>query len=366
MSKFLCYLIFFLLAFGASGQLQKQPFEVIAYYSGNGDNIEQHSIGKLTQIIFSFLVLKDDTLHFPSPQRKEALKKVVALKQKYPGLKVLVSMGGWGGCKTCSDVFSVPESRKRFAASVARVMKEYNVDGIDIDWEYPAIPGFPGHAYRPEDKDNFTDLMVQTRKAMGPKGELSFAAGGFTQFLEKSVDWKAVMPHLNRVNLMTYDLVHGFSTRTGHHTALYSHAPHQTESTDNCVQWLLAKGVPAEKLVIGSGFYARIWENVSKTNNGLFQEGKFRRSVDYKNFSYLEPDSGWVHQWDLKAMAPYAYHRTANLFATYDNSESLNEKVKYARNFRLGGIMFWELGCDAPGNGLLDALHEAVLKNMSK
>jgi chitinase len=366
MRKSFGILIFFLLAFGAFGRQQKPPFEVIAYYSGNGDNIEQYSIGKLTQIIFSFLVLKNDTLFFPSPQRKEALRKVVALKQKQPELKVLISMGGWGGCKTCSDVFAEPESRKRFAASVGRVMKEYNVDGIDIDWEYPAIPGFPGHTYRPEDKENFTDLMFQIRKVMGPHGELSFAAGGFTHFLEKSVDWMAVMPYLSRVNLMTYDLVHGFSTRTGHHTALYSHIPEQTESTDNCVQWLLSHGVPSEKLVIGSGFYARIWEKVSKTNNGLFQEGKFMRSVDYKDFSYLEPDSGWVHQWDLQAMAPYAYHRTADQFATYDNSESLLAKVKYARSFKLGGIMFWELACDVPGNGLLDSLHESVEKTEAK
>jgi chitinase len=366
MSKLFGLLIFSLLSHGVFGKQQKPPFEIIAYYSGNGENIEQYSIGKLTQIIFSFLVLKDDTLAFPSPRRKEALRKVVALKQKFPNLKVLVSMGGWGGCKTCSDVFAMAGSRKRFAASVASLMKEYDVDGIDIDWEYPAIAGFPGHTYRPEDRDNFTDLMVQLRREMGPDAELSFAAGGFTQFLEKSVDWKAVMPYLDRVNLMTYDLVHGFSTRTGHHTALYSHAPHQTESTDNCVQWLLANGVPSGKLVIGSGFYARIWENVSKENNGLFQEGKFKRSFDYKDFSYLEPDSGWVHQWDMTAMAPYAYNRTASLFATYDNSESLKEKVNYARNLQLGGIMFWELGCDVPGDGLLDQLHESVKKSVPK
>ncbi len=353
--------LIFLLATGAFGQPKRPDFEVIAYYSGNGENLETYSIGKLTQIIFSFLVLKDDTLFFPSPQRKEALRKVVALKEKFPQLKVLVSMGGWGGCKTCSDVFARPESRKRFAGSVARVMQDYGADGIDLDWEYPAIAGYPGHAYRPEDRDNFTDLVYQIRKVMGPRGILSFAAGGFTGFLENSIDWKRVMPHIDRVNLMTYDLVHGYSTQTGHHTALYSRLPYQAESTDNCVQWLLSHGVTPEKIVIGSGFYARIWEKVDSMQQGLFQKGSFKQSLDFKDFTRLHPDSGWVHHWDRQAKAPYAYHAPDKLYATFDNEVSLKEKVTYARQYKLGGIMFWELACDLPGNGLLDRLYESVV-----
>ncbi|HSK12718.1 MAG TPA: glycosyl hydrolase family 18 protein [Phnomibacter sp.] len=350
-----------IISLAAHAQEKPPGFEVIAYYAGNGDNIEQYDIGKLTQIIFSFLHLKDDTLHFPSPAREEALRKVAALKQKFPALKVLVSLGGWGGCATCSDVFANEEGRKNFAASVARIMKTYEVDGIDLDWEYPTIPGYPGHKYQPADKDNFTDLIIRIREAIGPKGELSFAAGGFTRFLEESVDWDAIMPHLNRVNLMTYDLVHGASKTTGHHTALMSRAEQQ-ESTDHCVQWLLNKKVPAEKLVIGAAFYARVFENVSRTNWGLFQSATFKRSINYKDFALLEPDLGWAHQWDDSALAPFAFHKTENLFATYDNNMSLYEKVKYARRYGLGGIMFWELTCDAPRNGLLQALHEAVEK----
>jgi chitinase len=244
-------------------------------------------------------------------------------------------------------------------------MKEYNVDGIDLDWEYPTIEGYPGHPFQASDKENFTDLILQIRQAMGPAGELSFAAGGFTEFLQKSVDWKAIMPLINRVNLMTYDLLSGYSTQTGHHTALMSRLE-QKESTDNCVKWLLDFGVPPEKLIIGAAFYARIWENVPNTNWGLYQPGKFKQSLDFKNFDRLKPDSGWAHQWDAKALAPYAYHSAKRLFATYDNSNSIFEKVQFARVYGLGGIMFWELLCDVPGNGLLDAMYDAVEKTKDK
>lgn len=285
----------------------------------------------------------------------------MALKQKYPSLKVLVSLGGWGGCGTCSEVFSKPESRINFARSVKRVMDEYNVDGIDLDWEYPAIKGYPGHAFSQEDKAHFTDLLFQIRQAIGPQGQLSFAAGGFTDFLEHSIDWEGAMPLVDRVNLMTYDLVHGFSTQTGHHTPLYS-TPSQKESTDNCVQWLIRNGVDPLKLVIGAAFYARIWSGVENKNWGLYKPGKFYQSLGYRHFDRLEPDSGWAHQWDEVALAPYAYHKTKNLFATYDNGMSLYEKVKYANEKGLGGIMFWELMNDAPKDGLLGKIGEAVDK----
>lgn len=353
------FLMLALISEGLFAQEQNRKFEVIAYYSGDGINMEQYSISGLTQIIFSFLHLKDDTLHFPGEGRKEALRRVAALKKEYPGLKVLISLGGWGGCKTCSDVFSAEEGRKNFAASVKRIMDAYQVDGIDLDWEYPAITGYPGHSFTPEDRNNFTDLVAKIRKAIGTEGELSFAAGGFTEYLEKSIDWAAVMPLVNRVNLMTYDLVHGYSTKTGHHTALYS-TPQQKESTDHCVQWLLNAGVDPSKLVIGAAFYARIWEGVSNTDWGLYQTGRFRESVDYKNFDRLEPDSGWAHHWDNVAMAPYAFHKTKDYFATYDNGMSLFQKVQYAHRNELGGIMFWELRCDSPRSGLLDQLVDAV------
>jgi chitinase len=278
---------------------------------------------------------------------------------------VLISLGGWGGCKTCSETFAREESRRNFAASVTKVMVEFGVDGIDLDWEYPAIEGYPEHPFHPKDRENFTDLILKIREAIGPEGQLSFAAGGFTDYLEQSVDWEAVMPAVDRINLMTYDLVNGYSKITGHHTALFS-TPKQIESTDHCVQWLLKRGIPGHKLIIGAAFYARIWEGVEKKDWGLYQSGSFKQALDYKDYYQLEPDSGWAHHWDMKAMAPYAYHKSKGLFATYDNAMSLHEKVLYAQKNRLGGIMFWELQCDSPKNGLLMDIYRSVQEIQNK
>ncbi|MDW3209217.1 MAG: glycoside hydrolase family 18 protein [Reichenbachiella sp.] len=338
----------------------KPSLDIIAYYSGPGSEIGDYPIDKLDQIIFSFMHLKGNQLTIDNAEDSISLLQITSLKEQYPDLKVLVSLGGWGGCETCSPVFSTDENRKVFAASVVNVLKQYNADGIDLDWEYPAIEGFPGHEYKPEDKQNFTALVQELRAAMGEGYELSFAAGGFDKFLIESVEWDKVMPLFNRVNLMSYDLINGFSTETGHHTALYSN-PLQEVSTDYAVQFLDSIGVPLNKIVIGAAFYARVWENVPKENNGLYQSGKFLKGIGYPNLdSTLSADNGFQTYWDSVSMAPYAYSETLHQFATYDNPQSVETKVKYVKDKKLGGIMFWELRNDKKQNGLLDAMYKAA------
>ncbi|UXX79580.1 glycoside hydrolase family 18 protein [Reichenbachiella carrageenanivorans] len=339
-----------------------ESLDIIAYYSGNGADISKYPIEKLDQIIYSFLHLKGNKLAIDNVEDSVFLLQITALKKQYPDLKVLVSLGGWGGCETCSPVFETEENRQAFAVSVVDILKTYDADGIDLDWEYPGIEGFPGHAYKPEDKQNFTALVRAIRTAMGNDYELSFAAGGFKKFLTESVEWDKVMPLLDRVNLMSYDLINGYSTETGHHTALYAN-PNQEVSTDFAVQYLDAIGVPLSKVVIGAAFYARIWENVPAENKGLYQSGTFLKGIGYLDLdSTLSADNGFEIYWDSTTHAPYAYSETLRQFVTYDNSQSLAAKVQYAKNKKLGGIMFWELMNDKKEDGLLDALYKATNK----
>jgi chitinase len=272
----------------------------------------------------------------------------------------MVCIGGWGGCAPCSQLFSSAEHRNNFAKSAAGLLRQYHIDGLDLDWEYPAIEGYPGHAYDKSDKNNFTELVKALRREMGSGLLLSFAAGGFTKYLEESIDWNEVMPLVDFVNLMTYDLVNGYATVTGHHTLLYDYKPEQ-ESTRKCVDWLLNKNVPSGKLIIGAAFYARVWENVENDNNGLYQQGKFYKGVDYKDFgTYFADSSGFKYFWDDKAAAPYQYSASKKLFATFDDKRSITEKAKFVRTKKLGGIMFWELTGDLPKGGLVEAISEGL------
>jgi chitinase len=332
---------------------------VTAYFAGDTAQLARYDPRKVTHIIFSFCHLKGNRLFVDNWADTVRIQRLVALKKQNSNLKVLLSLGGWGGCPSCSDVFSTRQGRDEFAASVKAVNDFFGTDGIDLDWEYPAIEGHPGHKYVPADKQNFTALVVALRNRLGKRNEISFAAGGFQQFIDEAIEWEKVMPLVDRVNLMSYDLVNGYATTTGHHTPLFS-TPQQKESADAAITRLLRKRVPARKIVIGAAFYARVWEDVAQTDTGLYQGGKFKEAVGYRDFDTRFPRAdGFASYWDPVAKAPFLYSSSKKLFVTYDDKRSLTEKVRYAGAKGLNGIMFWEWSHDLPANGLLDAINAA-------
>lgn len=337
---------------------KNKKLDIIAYYTGDDKIIDEYQVAQIDQIIFSFCHLKDGKLSVDSAKDSITIKHLVALKAKNPKLRIALSLGGWGGCEPCSNAFSTAEGRTTFAKSVKEVSDYFKVDGLDLDWEYPAIEGLPGHLYQPADKTNFTELIKILRTTLGKKYELSFAAGGFQKYLDESIEWKKVMPLVNRVNIMSYDLVNGYSKVTGHHTPLFSANPKE-ESVDNAVSYLLKLGIPADKLVIGGAFYTRTWKNVANVNNGLYQAGEHIEGNNFKNFAttYTEAN-GWKYFWDDKAKAPYWYNENTKTFATGDDITSIKAKTEYAKAKKLGGIMFWELTLDSTKNGLLNAIYE--------
>lgn len=365
MNKIYGFWIFLLVVIIISCQGRRQgpeetnAFQVTAYYSGNGEDIENYPIEKLTQIIYSFLHLKGNKLAVDNPADSLTILKLVTLKEKHPELKVLLSLGGWGGCKTCSEVFSAEAGRQEFAQSLKDLLILFNADGIDLDWEYPAIEGVPGHPFSADDKQNFTLLVKEMRRIIGDDYLISFAAGGFEKYFRESIEWNEAMAYLDYVNIMTYDLVHGYSTRTGHHTPLYS-TDEQKESVDFAVSYLDSIGVPKSKMVIGAAFYARLWERVEPKNNGLYQDGNFKYFWCYfKNKELLTQESGYEYFWDSIAHAPYMYNSDKKLYATFDDQKSLALKTRYALENQLGGIMFWELVCDVPSDGLLGIINKS-------
>ncbi|MEO5944886.1 MAG: glycoside hydrolase family 18 protein [Ferruginibacter sp.] len=332
--------------------------EVIAYYTGNNTMIDSFPVEKLTHIIYSFAHLSGDSISLRNNKDTITLQHLVALKERNPQLKIMISLGGWGGCATCSDIFADRKQRKIFAKTVKEMFAYFNIDGIDLDWEYPAVEGYPGHKFAPEDKENFTELIKQLRHTLGKTAEISFASGGMEYQIDSSFEWKKIMPLVNRVNLMSYDLVSGYASTSGHHTALYS-SPQQVASADNGVMNLERLGVPANKIVIGAAFYARVFSNNIHANNGLYQPTKFAYGVSYKNFdTTFTKEKGYQYYWDSVAHAPYMYNETDRSFASFDDTTSIRLKTKYSIDKKLNGIMFWELRDDSYTHSLLDAIDD--------
>ncbi|MEL6303890.1 MAG: glycoside hydrolase family 18 protein, partial [Bacteroidota bacterium] len=371
----------------------EQPIVVMAYYVPEKDyRPDLLPLDQLTHIIFSFTHVIDGEMKFQDAENKKKLDQLVAQRKNHPHLKVMIACGGWGA-DGFSDMASTAENRKKFVESVITFNKQFKLDGVDIDWEYPAIPA-AGTGARPEDKQNFTLLMRELRAALNTlerKQILTFASAGWKRYY-KNIELENVMKEAEYMNIMTYDQVGPSSPFTGHHTPLgyiqetdIANTPaaefieefrkskpnedrdYGPRSAKKIVQFCLDQGVKSEQLVIGAAFYGRAWKGVPPNNNGLYEKNSGAHigwSAYHQIRKEFESDKIYKRYWDSIAKAPYLYNAKDSIFISYDDSVSVRLKTEYALNKKLGGIMFWQLGNDTKDeNSLLKSIYDASVKN---
>jgi chitinase len=136
---------------------------------------------------------------------------------------------------------------------------------------------------------------------------------------------------------------------------------------DATVNNYLAKGAPAEKLVMGVPFYGRSWKGVPATNNGLGQTatgagpGTWEPGmIDYHDVVARYLSGGFTTHRDEVSKVPYLYNSTTGVFVTYDDPQSIAAKADYIRSKGLGGAMIWELSADTNDSTLLNSLNQGL------
>ncbi|HMI88892.1 MAG TPA: glycoside hydrolase family 18 protein [Polyangiaceae bacterium] len=309
------------------------------------------------------------------------------LKAKHPGLKVLISVGGWTWSDKFSDAALTPESRRTLVKScvdmyikgafAAGLSHPGVFDGIDIDWEYPAVMGNSSN-FRPEDTVNFTALLAEFRAQLDAQGAadghkylLTIAAPAGKDKYAK-IEIGKIHSSLDFVNVMTYDMHGAWETITNFHAPLAASAADPTSAleydTDHAMQGWLAGGTPPSKLVMGLPFYGRGWKGVAAgpAGDGLYQtatgggaQGTYEAGIEdykvlkmlgavYKPFRHAETRSFWV------------FNPTDGVFWSYDDPTAIGDKTSYIKSKGLGGAMFWELSGDDPSGTLITAVSDGL------
>ena len=377
--KKLLILPFFLLLLivtSCGGGAPQGDYMVVAYVAGFR-NFDFSSIdaSKLTHINYAFANIIDGEVRFGSEaiddteMNADDIRELSELKKVNPDLKILVSAGGWGWSGNFSDAALTDSSRNRFGASAARFVRDYSLDGIDIDWEYPNHPG-AGNTYRPEDVHNFTLLLECVRKhidslamAEGRKDKyLLTIATGASEHYAVNTELGPLSEYLDFINIMTYDFHHGGSTQTGHHANLWLSEwdAADGDATDKAVELHLKAGVPPEKLNIGIPFYGRIWRGVEPVNNGLYREAKTTGAgMPYAEVLKALGDPAFTRLYDSSAASPFLWNATDSVLISYEDEGSIAARMEYIRSKGLGGVMFWEYTEDVDGM-LLKAITEGL------
>jgi chitinase len=388
---------------GRSEVPMPSPYRLVGYYaSWNVYNravfLSQLQGEKLTHLNYAFSNISSegecvngdidaDTIRFFGGNRSVSaqtdpvqglrgnFRQLMLLKEKYPALKVLISVGGWTWSEHFSDVALSESSRMRFVKSCLDLyLVRYGdaFDGVDLDWEYPVAGGlYPG---RPEDMENYTLLVQEFRNQMNALQEstgrqyLLTIAGPAAPDTISHFELEKMVQSLDWINIMAYDFHVASEPTTGLLSPLFG-SPRDPDPTsresyngDAAVRAYLAAGVPAEKIVLGIPFYGRAWQGVE--SDGLFREaiGPAPGQDEPGYMSYTEIAQGalktFQRRWEADAKVPWLYDAETGVFIAYEDAESIEWKVRYIREQSLGGAMVWELGLD--GGLLLGPLGDGL------
>ncbi len=345
--------------------------EIVGYVFPQNTRLAPDAIDarKLTRINYAFANILNGKMVEGFADDDANFATLTALRKRNPSLKILVSVGGWLWSGNFSDVALNANNRSVFIESVVTFLSRHNLDGLDVDWEYPGMQG-SGHRYRQEDKQNYTLLLKELRKRLDTAGAvmhrhlyLTIAAGASGDFLAHT-QMSAVQGYVDTVNLMAYDYYEPDSDRTtGNHAPLYTDpADPKRVSADASVRAFTNAGVPARKLLLGVPFYGHVWGQVPDRNHGLFAPGKQVANDSYAQYSRIAGGMvppGFVRYRDAASSEPYLYSEKQRLFISYEDATSLKAKCEYVISHQLGGVMFWEYDSDPTGT-LLDTLYRSL------
>lgn len=304
---------------------------VAAYVTGWNEFMELPDCSVLTHINYAFGNV-NKSYDGVTIQHPERLRQLVELKKDHK-IYIVLSIGGWtaGGF---SEMASTHQRRKAFARDCKRIVKEYGLDGIDIDWEYPSSSE-AGISSSPDDINNFTLLMKELRKTLGKDYLLSCATIADARF----VDFKAIEPYVDLVNIMMYDV----GNPPYHHASLYRSEMSGRVTAEEALQAHLAAGMPVNKLVLGVPFYGRSVEGFGDTSYGALVK---RTDV--------------TRMWDDVAKVPYLM-KDGKFVCTYEDAESLAWKCKFIKETGMRGAMYWEYRCDDETGTLRHAVWDGVM-----
>ena len=296
---------------------------VIAYVTAGSDEVPDPSL--MTHINYAFGNV-NETFNGVTIQHPERLRMIVGLKAKNPSLKVLLSIGGWTAGRF-SEMAATAENRQAFASDCLRVVDDFGLDGIDMDWEYPTSSA-AGISSSPDDTENFTLLMQELRRVLGPERLLTAA----TVCDAKYIDFANCLQYMDFVNVMTYDMS---NPDTHHHAALYPSPISGYCTGSQAVEARLKAGVPREKLVMGMPFYSK------------------GRRADPGVDQYLRTGQlpeGYRECWSDEAQAAYIANEKGEFVWAFENVRALTAICQYILDHNLRGGMYWDYVSDKTGD----------------
>ncbi|XP_026300868.1 probable chitinase 2 [Apis mellifera] len=312
-----------------------------------------------THIIYAFAGLNNEswTIKSLDPHldiERDNYKNMIQLHKKNPNLKILLAIGGWNeGSQSYSVLASSPDRRSKFIDSVVKFLGEYRFNGFDLDWEYPG-----SRRGMPADKQNFVFLLKELKEAFKKSNYLLTAALSSNKaIIDMAYDIPEISKYLDYIHIMAYDY-HGTWNRK-----VLPNAPLKSEDGQSVVDtltYLLNKGAPSNKMVLGLPMYGRTFILANKLNSSKESpigqtsisdgfKGPYTGENGFMGYNEICEElitnvQKWTTGWDDNSNTPYIINDDHVIM--FDNPKSLKAKVEYAMSLNLSGVMIWSIDTD--------------------
>ncbi len=253
------------------------------------------------------------------------------------GVKVLVSVGGWGNCEGFAPMAASPEKRARFIAQVLSLCLQHGYDGVDLDWEFVS---------NEVERDNFGALVMELSaalRAQSPPLLLTMAAPA-GPYWGRWIDFERLHPYFDYISFMTYDYHGPWTDHSGHNSPLYTCYHDPCGSVDDTFTYSQIRQVPLDKLLLGIPFYGR-----SFYTTGLYKPAQNSQYFDYSAILKLQA-AGWKYHWDNCSQVPYLVSPTGKTYLSFDDRRSVELKCRYVLAKKAAGVIIWEIKADRVGN----------------
>ncbi|XP_019880028.2 chitinase-3-like protein 2 isoform X2 [Aethina tumida] len=303
-----------------------------------------------THINLAFVSVLNNTLYISDAQTA-TIRRIAALKLINPKLKVLLSVGGAGNTSGFGTMVTNHGNRKTFIKSVMNCIRNYRIDGIDLDWEYPN-----------EDRKqrmHFTQLLEEFRASINRQNKpylLTVAVAAPVPIVDTAYDVMYMNDYVDYVNLMSYD--YHFYTKytpfTGLNSPLYGNSQDififATLNMNYTVNYWNYKGMDRNKIVVGLPTYGHSFKLMNPRNNGLFAPasgyGKLGSNgfIDYGQVCVFLTLNHISPIFDMDTKSPYASKYLE--WISFDDEQSLSYKAEFIRDNHYGGAMVYSMNTD--------------------
>ena len=271
--------------------------------------------------------------------KTDYLKKLASYKTNYPKLKILLMVGGWG---KNADGFSMmardPDKRKAFCENILKACVEYNIDGVDLDWEYPGYGAKDGdyvNGYSTEDTANFTTLVKELRETLGPNRLISYAASDSGKYM----DHKAALDYVDYINVMTYSMG---DPPSRHNSPLYKSFQNPRGGAES-IEIFVGKGVPYNRMNYGIAYYGHGDGNIYPSSVQYHRINQILTQGTWTDKGVTHDVTGYnIRWWDAAGMVPYLGDASGRMYASYEDLESIAIKITYIKAKGLLGAFGWE------------------------